>query len=441
MRSSAPKVLAPLAGRPLLGYVLDTAKSLDPQRVVVVHGHGGEAVRKAFGDAELVWTEQADQLGTAHAYAAALPRVTEAGTVLVLYGDVPLLGPEDLLPLVAAAQGDALALLTARFSDPAGYGRIIRDRSGNVQRIVEHRDANDAELGITEVNTGVLAAPAARLREWIPRIGNENAQGEYYLTDVVGLAIADGVRVHAIEAQDPDATRGVNTRTQLADAERQLRRRHADALMGAGVTLVDPERIDVRGSIACGRDVVIDVNCIFEGAVELGDGVRVGAGTIVRDSVIEAGAEIRPYSVIQGARIGSRAVVGPFARLRPGSDLAEGAHIGNFVETKNTRIGKGSKANHLTYLGDSDVGAGVNVGAGVITCNYDGASKHKTIIGDDAFIGSDCPLVAPLTIGAGATVGAGSTVTEDVPPGKLVVARSRQVTIDGWERPRKVVKK
>jgi len=435
MRSAYPKVLASLAGRPLLGHVLEAARALDPDRLVVVYGHGGESVRAAFPGTDITWAEQRDQRGTAHAVAAALPQLPHDGEVLVLYGDVPLLAADTLAPLVRAAADGALAVLSARAADPTGYGRILRDHAGGVERIVEERDASEAERAVTEINTGVLAAPAARLQAWLPRIGNDNAQGEYYLTDSVALALAEGVPVRCIEAADVASTQGVNDRRQLAAVEAELRRRRADALLTDGVTLADPLRVDVRGTLHCGRDVVIDANCIFEGGVELADGVRVGAGAVIRDAVIGAGTTIRPYSVIEGARVGAGAVIGPFARLRPGSELDAGAHIGNFVETKNARVGVGSKANHLAYIGDADIGKGVNVGAGVITCNYDGAAKHRTVIEDDVFIGSDCPLVAPVTIGSGATVGAGSTVTEDVPAGKLVIARSRQVVIEGWERP------
>ncbi len=437
MHSPVPKVLAPLAGRPLLGHVLDAARNLNPDRLVIVHGHGGEDVKAAFPESDLAWVEQRDQRGTAHALAAAMPEVPQEGTVLVLYGDVPLLPADILAPLVAAAGEDALALLTARLDDPRGYGRVVRDPHGNLSRIVEERDADAEERAITEINTGVMAAAAPRLREWLPRIGNSNAQGEFYLTDAVALAVADGVPVRAIETADAAATCGVNDRFQLAAAEAELRRRRAHALLAAGVTLVDPERIDVRGNLACARNVVIDVNCIFEGGVELGDGVRLGPGVVVRDSVIGPGVQVRAYSVIEGARIGAGAVVGPFARLRPGSDLGDESHVGNFVEVKNTTLGRGSKANHLAYLGDAEIGERVNVGAGVITCNYDGAEKHKTVIGDDAFIGSDCPLVAPVRIGAGATVGAGSTITEDVPAGTLALGRARQTIVEDWERPKK----
>ena len=438
MRSSRPKVLAGLAGRPLLAHVVDTARALAPERIViVVHGPGGREVRASFPDDDLVWVEQSERQGTADALAAALPALPDAGEALTLYGDVPLLDSGTLATLAAKAGEGALALLTARLDDPAGYGRIVRDAEGRVTRIVEDRDADEGQRRITEVNTGVMAAPVASLREWLPRIGNDNAQGEYYLTDALELAVADGVPVQPVLADDPAATRGVNTRAQLAAMEAELRRRRAQALMQAGVSLVDPSRIDVRGTLECGPDVVIEPNCLFEGHVVLGAGVHVGVGAVVRDAVIGDHVELRPYCVVEHARVGTESVLGPFARLRPGTELAEGAHVGNFVELKNTRLGAGSKANHLAYLGDAEVGGGVNVGAGVITCNYDGANKHRTVIGDGAFIGSDCPLVAPVTIGEGATIGAGSTVTEDVPAGKLVIARSRQVTVDGWERPRK----
>ena len=436
MHSARPKVLAELAGRPLLAHVIETARALGPDAIViVVHGEGGRHVRAAFPDSDLIWAEQVERRGTADALHAALPEVPGDGSVLTLYGDVPLLRADTLAPLLVSADRGELAVLTARLDNPFGYGRIVRDEAGRVERIVEERDADAGERLIDEVNTGVMAAPADRLRRWVPRIGNDNAQGEYYLTDALALAVEDGVKVRTVEASDPASTAGVNNRRQLAVAESELRRRRADALMEAGVTLVDPGRIDVRGRLECGHDVHIEPNCIFEGHVVLGSGVRVDAGVVIRDAWIGDGAHLRAYSVIEHAKVGANASVGPYARLRPGTELAESSHVGNFVELKNTRLGHGSKANHLAYLGDAEIGSHVNVGAGVITCNYDGVNKHKTVIGDDAFIGSDCPLVAPVTVGAGATIGAGSTVTSDVPPGKLVLARSRQTTIEGWERP------
>ncbi len=438
MRSARPKVLAELAGRPLLAHVIATARALAPERiVVVVHGQGGHLIRADFPDSDLTWAEQVERLGTADAVHAALPELPGDGSVLVLYGDVPLLQAGILAPLLESADRDELAVLTARLDDPFGYGRIVRDEAGKVQRIVEERDATDAERSIREINTGVIAAPMDKLSQWIPRIRNDNAQGEYYLTDTMALAVDDGVMVRTVEAGDPASTAGVNNRIQLAEAERELRKRRAASLMEAGVTLVDPERTDVRGHIECGHDVHIEPNCVFEGHVVLGNGVRVDTGVLIRDAWVGDGAHLRAYSVIEHAKIGAEAVVGPYARLRPGTELGEASHVGNFVELKNTHLGHGSKANHLAYLGDAEIGQHVNVGAGVITCNYDGANKHKTVIGDDAFIGSDCPLVAPLTIGEGATIGAGSTVTANVPPGKLVLARSRQTTIEDWERPRK----
>ncbi|MGH8162120.1 MAG: bifunctional UDP-N-acetylglucosamine diphosphorylase/glucosamine-1-phosphate N-acetyltransferase GlmU [Gammaproteobacteria bacterium] len=437
MHSARPKVLVPLAGEPLLAHVLTMARALDPERIVVVYGNGGEAVRAAFPDPGLIWAAQREQHGTADALAVALPQLPGGGEVLVLYGDVPLLRVATVAPLAEAAGSGALAVLTARMEDPRGYGRIVRKASGQIARIVEERDATERERSIREVNTGVIAAPVRRLREWLPRIGNDNAQGEYYLTDAVALAVADGVSVSGVEAAEASETRGVNNRAELAAAETVLRHRRATALMETGAVLVDPARIDIRGRVVCGRDVFIDVNVILAGEVELGDGVHVGAGAVIGNSSVGAGTQIHPYSVIENARIGKGAKIGPYARLRPGTELADDSHVGNFVELKNTKLGPASKANHLAYLGDAEIGADVNVGAGVITCNYDGAAKHKTVIGDRAFIGSDCPLVAPVEIGAGATIGAGSTITADVPPGKLVLARSRQTTIEGWERPRK----
>ncbi len=437
MHSAHSKVLAPLAGAPLLAHVLGAARALNPDRIVVVTGCRGDAVRDAFPDSGFAWAEQTRQRGTADALAAALPQLPETGEVLVLYGDVPLLRAETLRPLIETAAGDALAVLTARVNDPHGYGRILRGESGEIERIIEERDAGEPERAIDEINTGVLAAPVRRLRDWLPRIGNDNAQGEYYLTDAIALAVADSVPVCGIVAADSEEIRGVNDRRELAAAEAALRRRRAAALMAVGAVLADPERVDVRGRVVCGRDVFIDVNVILAGEVELGDGARVGAGAIVSDSVIGAGTEVHPYSVIENVRIGKNAKIGPYARLRPGSELADKTHVGNFVELKNTKLGHGSKANHLAYLGDAEIGADVNVGAGVITCNYDGAAKHKTTIGDRAFIGSDCPLVAPVEIGEGATIGAGSTITEDVPAGTLALGRSRQTIVEGWERPRK----
>ncbi len=436
MRSDLPKVLQPLAGQPLLGHVLDTAEALKADRVHVVGGHGGEAVPDAFsGRGGIQWVEQAEQLGTGHAVEQAMPGVPDDAVVLVLYGDVPLIEPATLEQLVAPAREGAVAVLTVDMIDPTGYGRILRDQEGRVLRIVEEKDASPQEQAIREVNTGLMAAPAARLRTWLSALDNDNAQGEFYLTDVVGLAVAEGVPVEPVPAGGTDEVLGINDRRQLADAERALRRRRADRLLAAGVTLADPDRIDVRGRLTCGTDVHIDVGAVFEGEVTLGDGVHVGPYCVIRESHIGSGSRIHPFSVLDQARAGSGCSIGPYARLRPGTRLDEAARVGNFVEIKNAEIGHGSKVNHLTYVGDATVGRDVNIGAGTITCNYDGANKHRTVIGDGAFIGSGVELVAPVEVGAGATVGAGSTISKPAPPGELTVERSRQVTVKGWTRP------
>ncbi|THF60205.1 bifunctional UDP-N-acetylglucosamine diphosphorylase/glucosamine-1-phosphate N-acetyltransferase GlmU [Pseudothauera rhizosphaerae] len=435
MRSALPKVLQPLAGRPLLAHVLDTARRLQPACICVVHGHGGEAVRERFPDADLAWALQAEQHGTGHAVLQALPRLSDDERALVLYGDVPLIGAATLQRLAAAAGDSRLALLTVELDDPAGYGRILRDGAGRVLRIVEEKDASPDERRVREINTGILVAPVARLRDWLSRIGNDNAQGEYYLTDIIGLAVADGVEV---VTESPDAvweTLGVNSKPQLAELERIHQRNIAQRLMDEGVTLIDPVRIDVRGELVCGRDVEIDVNCVFEGRVELADGVRVGAHCVLRDAVIGAGSRIAPFSHVEATRTGESCVIGPYARTRPGTELGTDVHLGNFVEVKNSRIADHSKANHLAYVGDAEIGSRVNIGAGTITCNYDGANKHLTVIEDDAFIGSDTQLVAPVRVGRGATLGAGTTLTKDAPAGQLTVSRARQVSLAGWQRP------
>ena len=437
MRSARPKVLHELSGRPLLAHVLQTARALKPSRLVVVYGHGAEAVRTAFPDADLIWAHQERQLGTAHAVAQALPQIEAPDRVLILYGDVPLVRPELLESLCAALDEAVLALVTAVVDEPSGYGRILRDESGAVMGIVEHKDADEAQRAIREINTGILAVRAADLARWIERVEANNAQGEYYLTDCIRLAAAEGGRIAVVEAQSEHEVLGVNDRVQLAQAERALMARRAEALMRAGVTVIDPARLDVRGEVEAGADVVLDVNVIFEGRVKLGNGCRIGAGCVIRDSEIGAGVEVRPYSVIEGARIGADAVVGPFARIRPGTETEPHVHLGNFVEVKNSRIGAGSKVNHLSYVGDAEVGSRVNVGAGTITCNYDGAAKHRTIIGDGAFIGSNAALVAPVSIGAKATIGAGSVITKDAPADALTVARAEQRTVPGWKRPEK----
>jgi bifunctional UDP-N-acetylglucosamine pyrophosphorylase/glucosamine-1-phosphate N-acetyltransferase len=437
MRSDLPKVLHPLAGRPLLEHVLATARSLAPGRLCVVVGHGGAQVREAIAARDVAWVEQSPQLGTGHAVMQALPHLAPGGTVLVLYGDVPLIGAATLRALVEAAAGGRLALLTQQLEDPKGYGRIVRDARGAVTAIVEEKDASPAERAIREVNTGILAAPHERLAAWLAALGNDNAQREYYLTDIVAAAVADRV---AIEVRQPAAASeclGVNSKRELALLERRYQMSQSDKLLESGVTLADPARIDVRGELECGRDVFIDVNCVFEGRVKLGDGVRVGPCCVLRDSDIGAGTEVKPFSLIEEARVGANARIGPYARIRPGTELADDVHIGNFVEVKATRVGRGSKANHLAYLGDSTVGADVNIGAGTITCNYDGAAKHRTVIEDDVHIGSDVQLIAPVTVGRGATIAAGATITDDVPPGGLTLTQKKQVTKPDWRRPRK----
>ena len=437
MRSRLPKVLQPLGGRPLLAHVLATARELAPAGICVVVGHGGGTVREAMAAPDVSWAEQSPQLGTGHAVMQALPHLSPEGVVLVLYGDVPLIASATLRSLVAAAGGGALALLTQSLEEPKGYGRIVRDPAGRVARIVEEKDASDAERAIREVNTGILAAPRAKLDGWLGRLRNDNAQREYYLTDIVAAAVADRV---PIEVRQPSAAYeclGVNSKAELAILERRYQMNHADHLLEHGVTLADPARIDVRGELQCGQDVSIDVNCIFEGRVVLGDGVRLGASCILKDVEIGPGTELRPFSIVEDARIGANARIGPFARIRPGTELGDDVHIGNFVEVKASRVGRGSKANHLAYVGDSTVGSDVNIGAGTITCNYDGARKHRTVIEDDVHIGSDVQLIAPVTVGRGATIAAGATITDDVPPGGLTLTQKKQVTKPDWQRPRK----
>ncbi len=437
MHSSLPKVAHPLAGRPLLAHVIAAARRLSPARLCVVVGHGAEAVRDRIRDADVLWAVQEQQLGTGHAVLQAMPHLQDDGVVLVLYGDVPLIAPETLRSLVAAAGSDGLALLTQQINEPKGYGRIVRDAAGRVARIVEEKDASAAERGIREVNTGILAAPKRRLAAWLAGLRNDNAQREYYLTDVVAAAVGAGAPV---EVRHPGAfyeCLGVNSKVELASLERRLQMNEAARLLESGVTLADPARIDVRGELTCGRDVTIDVNCIFEGRVSLADGVSIGANCILRDATIGARTEVKPFTLIEEASIGTNARIGPYARIRPGSSLSDEVHIGNFVEVKASTFGRGSKANHLAYIGDSSVGSAVNIGAGTITCNYDGANKHRTVIEDDVHIGSDVQLVAPVTIGKGATIAAGATIVKDVPPGGLTLTEAKQVTKPGWQRPRK----
>jgi bifunctional UDP-N-acetylglucosamine pyrophosphorylase / glucosamine-1-phosphate N-acetyltransferase len=437
MRSALPKVLHPLAGKALVHHVIDTATALDAQAIHTVIGHGAERVQNQLANLPTSWALQEQQLGTGHAVAQAMPNVADDSVVLVLYGDVPLVKAETLKKLLTAVDAEHLALLTVELNDPTGYGRILRDAKDNVTAIVEQKDATPEQLKIREGNTGILAAPAALLKKWLPQLSSNNAQGEYYLTDIIGLAVQQGIGVNAQQAPAAWEVQGINNRLQLAELERIHQRNIADQLMTDGVTLADPARIDVRGSLKTGRDIFIDVNCVFEGDVVLGDNVSIGPNCVIRNARIGANAEIESHTLIDEAVLGVDTHVGPFARLRPGTELAAKAKVGNFVETKKTYIGVGSKANHLTYLGDCTIGENANVGAGTITCNYDGVNKSKTIIGDGAFIGSNSSLVAPVNIGKNATVGAGSTITEDVPDNELAVARGKQRNIPGWRRPAK----
>ena len=433
MRSDLPKVLHPLAGKPLLAHVVDCARSLAPRRIVVVYGHGGEAVPKAIAGDDLRWALQQPQRGTGHAVMQALPHLDPAVPTLVLYGDVPLTSRDTLARLIDAAGADKLGLLTVDLPDPAGYGRIVRD-GDRILQIVEHEDADAATRAIREVNTGILVAPTAALARWLGALSDDNAQKEYYLTDVVAAAVDDGVPVVSAQPSEVWETLGVNSKRQLAELERIFQARLAATLMDDGVWLADPARLDVRGELVCGRDVAIDVNCVFEGKVVLEDGASIGANCVIRDTRVGAGAQVLPFTYVENASIGARARVGPYARLRPGTELGEDTHVGNFVEMKNTRMAAKSKANHLSYVGDAVVGERVNIGAGTITCNYDGASKYQTIIEDDAFIGSDSQLVAPVRVGRGATLGAGTTLTRDAPEHKLTLSRTQQTTVDSWKR-------
>jgi bifunctional UDP-N-acetylglucosamine pyrophosphorylase/glucosamine-1-phosphate N-acetyltransferase len=437
MHSELPKVLQPLAGRPMLAHVIERARSLKPDAIHVVYGHGGDAVRTVFGDSDLQWHEQAEQLGTGHAVAQALPSIPDGHSVLVIYGDVPLISDSTLEVLVHSAEGAGLALLTAELDDPSGYGRVQRGIDDSVVSIVEDADATEEQSKITEVNTGLMAGPAEKLREWISKLDRSNAQGEFYLTDVVALAVESGAQVVGVSIDNAHEALGINDRLQLAVAERALQRRLAESLMREGVSIADPARFDVRGQLEAGKDVFIDIDSVFIGKVYLADGCRIGPHSVIKDSVFGPGTIVHANSVIDGAETGANCEIGPFARLRPGTRLADKVKIGNFVETKKSEIGTGSKVNHLSYVGDSTVGSRVNVGAGTITCNYDGANKHRTTIGDDVFIGSGVNLVAPIEIGAGATIGAGSTLSKDAPSGELSIARSRQTSVPGWKKPTK----
>jgi bifunctional UDP-N-acetylglucosamine pyrophosphorylase/glucosamine-1-phosphate N-acetyltransferase len=437
MRSALPKVLHPLAGRPLLAHVIDTARTLNPARLVVVIGHGAEQVRTAVAAPDVQFAVQEQQLGTGHAVQQALPLLDHSAPTLVLYGDVPLTKAGTLKRLTASAGNEGYGVLTVTLDDPTGYGRIVRDAQGKVERIVEQKDASPEQQKIAEINTGIVVMPTKRLEGWLSSLKNDNAQGEFYLTDVVELAIEAGLEVVTAQPDEEWETLGVNSKQQLAELERIHQRNVADELLVAGVTIADPARIDVRGSLECGRDVSIDVNCVFEGKVTLADNVSIGPNCVIRNATIGAGTRVDAYTHIEGAQIGAQAVLGPYARLRPGATLSDETHIGNFVEVKNAVIGHGSKANHLSYIGDSDVGARVNIGAGTITCNYDGANKFRTVIEDDVFVGSDTQLVAPVRVGRGVTIAAGTTVWKDVEEGLLVLNEKTQVGKKGYVRPTK----
>ncbi|WP_454756752.1 bifunctional UDP-N-acetylglucosamine diphosphorylase/glucosamine-1-phosphate N-acetyltransferase GlmU [Cupriavidus campinensis] len=435
MNSALPKVLHPVAGRPMLAHVLDTARTLSPSRLVVVVGHGAEHVREAVAAPDVAFADQTQQLGTGHAVMQALPMLDDNQPTLVLYGDVPLTTAAALEALVHAAGAERMGVLTVEMPDPTGYGRIVRDAAGNIVRIVEQKDASDEIRAIREINTGIIVCPTGHLRRWLATLGNNNAQGEYYLTDTIERAATEGVEIVSAQPAALWETLGVNSKVQLAEVERIHQRNLAQHLLEAGVTLLDPARIDVRGQLTCGRDVTIDVGCVFEGRVHLDDGVHIGAHCVIRNATIGAGARVQPFCHIEEAKIGPAGRIGPYARLRPGTELGEDVHIGNFVEVKNSQVGDHSKANHLAYVGDTTVGQRVNIGAGTITCNYDGVNKSRTVIEDDAFIGSDTQLVAPVTVGRGATIGAGTTLTKDAPAGKLTLSRAKQMTLDAWQRP------
>jgi bifunctional UDP-N-acetylglucosamine pyrophosphorylase / glucosamine-1-phosphate N-acetyltransferase len=437
MKSALPKVLHPIAGRPMLHHVIDTAKLLGAEKIHTVIGHGADKVREVTDEASVNWVTQSEQLGTGHAVAQALPDLPDDARVLVLYGDVPLTRHETLEGLVGTLDDNTLGLLTVTMDNPQGYGRIVRDADGDVQSIVEQKDASPEQQQIREVNTGILAVSAKHLKSWLPTLSNSNAQGEYYLTDIIAMAVEQGLGVSVSQPENPFEVQGVNNRLQLAELERWFQRRQADRLMTEGATLADPARVDVRGELSIGNDLWIDVNVVFEGKVSLGSNVSIGPGCVIKDATIADGAEIKANSVIEGAVIGANAQIGPFARIRPGTELAANTKVGNFVETKKAIVGEGSKINHLSYVGDASLGRNVNVGAGTITCNYDGVNKYQTVLGDGVFVGSNTALVAPVTVAAEATIGAGSTITRDVADHELAVARGRQRNIAGWEKPKK----
>jgi bifunctional UDP-N-acetylglucosamine pyrophosphorylase/glucosamine-1-phosphate N-acetyltransferase len=434
MRSALPKVLQPLAGKPLLSHVLECSKAVAADDICVVYGHGAEAVQSAFGNERLRWALQAEQLGTGHAMQQAMPETPDENRVLVLFGDVPLLMPSTLSALLSETPPDDVAILSVDMIDATGYGRIVREND-RVSRIVEEKDASADEKAIREINTGVMLCPARQFKTWLGNLRNDNAQGEYYLTDVIAMAVNDKVEVHGIKASGPTEVMGINDKKQLAEAERALQARLVDELMKEGVGFADPARVDIRGTLTCGKDVFIDVNAVFEGNVELGDGAVIESNNLLRDSKLGGGTVVHSNCHIEGATTGSNCEIGPFARMRPGATLADNVKIGNFVEIKKSTVADGSKVNHLTYIGDAEIGKGVNVGAGTITCNYDGANKHKTKIGDGAFIGSGVELVAPVEIGKDATIGAGSTITKPAPDDQLTLERAKQLSISSWKKP------
>jgi len=435
MHSLLPKVLQPLAGKPLLQHVIDTSVEVGAEDICVVYGHGGDIVPKAFEGQDIRWALQAEQLGTGHAVQQAMPATPDENLVLILYGDVPLLRAATLAGMLKACGEDAAAVLTVEMEDPFGYGRIVR-KGGAVMRNVEEQEATDEERAINEINSGVMAWPASRLKDWLARIDNDNSQGEYYLTDIIGLAVDDGCTVHGVKAGSWVEVMGINDKKQLAEAERALQARLVEELMADGVGFADPARVDIRGKMSCGKDVYIDVNAVFEGNVSLGDNVKIESNNLVRDSNIGSGTVVHSNCHLEGATTGNDCEIGPFARMRPGAELADNVKIGNFVEVKKSTIASGSKVNHLTYIGDTDVGKNVNVGAGTIVCNYDGVNKHRTTIGDNAFIGSGVELVAPVDVGAGATIGAGSTISKSAPADELTIERAKQLTVSGWQRPK-----
>ncbi len=437
MKSALPKVLHAVAGRPMLHHVIGTAKQLGAETIHTVIGHGADQVKAVTPETSVNWVVQSEQLGTGHAVAQALPDLPDDARVLVLYGDVPLTRVDTLEAMVADLDDHTLGLLTVTLDDPAGYGRIVRDEAEQVTAIVEQKDATEAQRAIQEVNTGILAVSAKHLKSWLPTLSNANAQGEYYLTDIIAMAVDHGLSISVAQPGDAFEVQGVNNRLQLAELERWYQRREADRLMTEGATLADPARIDVRGDLTIGNDILIDVNVVFEGKVSIGSGVSIGPGCVIKDARIADGAQIHAHSVIEGASVGANAQIGPFARLRPGTELAADTKVGNFVETKKAVVGQGSKINHLSYVGDASLGRNVNVGAGTITCNYDGVNKFRTEIGDGVFVGSNTSLVAPVRISADATIGAGSTITRDVARSELAVARGRQRNVSGWERPKK----